>query len=175
VVPELIITGVAWFFAWLFAVAGLHKLRSPGYYRALLGRWFPGAPGVRAGIYLVASAEFCVAAALIVPAWRDAALLAAAMLLLLYALAMGLQLASGRSNIKCGCAGPGSGLTISPPLVMRNLFCAAAALLALLPAQSVQPGVAGAVLSLCITAFLVAGYLTSEQLILNAQQLAGKA
>ncbi len=172
--PDLITAGLAWFFAWLFAVAAVHKLRSPLYYQALLGSWFPALPGIRLVVFGVAGAELAIVVALLVPGSRTAGLLVSALLLLVYAVAMGLQLASGRRDVKCGCAGPASSITVSAPLLLRNLICAFLALLALLPGRELSVGFAGLGLSLSVAGFLVAGYLNSEQLIANAQRLAGE-
>ncbi len=171
--PELIVSGLAWFFAWLFAVAAVHKLRDNSYYRRLLASWFPALPQAFPLAYLAAASELVVVIMLLLPATRSAGLLASAMLLLVYALAMGAQLASGRRDLKCGCAGPASNATISPALLIRNLFCAAFALVAVVPVQAVAATAAGVVLSLALAAFMIAGYLTSEQLITNAQLIGG--
>lgn len=173
--PELIVTGLAWFFAWLFAVAAMHKLRDNGYYRGLLASWFPGLPPGLPLAYLAACSELLVVIMLLLPATRSAGLLASAMLLLVYALAMGVQLAEGRRDLKCGCAGPASNATISPALLIRNVLCAALALLAVVSVQDAAVTAAGVVLSLALAAFLIAGYLTSEQLITNAQLMGGDA
>ncbi len=173
--PELVVNGLAWFIAWLFAVAALHKFRAPAYYQGLLNGWFPGVAVGSWVPYIVAASELGIAIAVLLPSTRGAGLLAAAMVLLLYAVVMGLQLAGGRGTASCGCAGPASSLVISAPVVLRNLLCAALALLALLPLQAGDHGLAGAALSASVAAFLIAGYLTSEQLIVNAQHLARNA
>ena len=173
--PDLVASSLAWFITWLFAIAALHKIRSPGYYQALLNGWFPGIAVGTWVPYIVAAGEFGIAAMASLPVSRSAGLLAAAMVLLLYAVVMGLQLARGGVRAGCGCAGPASSLVISTPVVLRNLVCAALALLALLPLQTGDYGLAGMTLSASLAAFLIAGYLTSEQLIVNAQNLAGNA
>jgi hypothetical protein len=172
--PDLITVGLAWFFVWLFGVAAVHKLRSPGFYQSLLGSWFPGTPGIKLAGYGAAAAELLVVVALLMPQTRPVGLLASAVLLLAYAVVMGLQLSRGRRGVKCGCAGPASSITISAPLLLRNLVCASLALVALLPAREISAGAAGLGLSLSVAGFLVAGYLNSEQLIANAQRLSGE-
>ena len=171
--PDLIGSAIAWFLAWLFAVAALHKLRAPVYYRSLVTRWLPGVPGVRQTVFAVAALELILALSLLVPALRSAALLAAAMLLLLYAALMGSQLAQGRRDVQCGCAGPASAAVISPALLLRNLLCGALALTALVPSVDVDAGVAGVGLALGVALFMVFAYLASEQMIANAQAMAG--
>lgn len=123
--------------ALLFAVAAGHKLGDLRRFRATLDayRLLPasllsmvasGLPGVEAG----------VACALVVPRLRAAALLASAALLLVYAAAIGVNLARGRRDIDCGCAGPGVRRPIGEWLVARNVAVAAVALVACVPVAS---------------------------------------
>lgn len=172
--PDLVGNGVAWFFAWLFATAALHKFRDPVYYRELLANWLPGLPGAQLAGWLAGALEVAIAILLLAPAARPAGLLTGAMLLLLYAVLMASQLARGRRDVKCGCAGPASAVTISPVLLLRNMLCAGLALVALLPPAVVGAGVTGVGLSLSVATFLALAYLASEQIIANAQLMAGE-
>lgn len=157
-------------------VAGLHKLRKPAYYRELLSSWLPpGMPGVASLVYLVAVVEGVIALMLIIPAGHAVGLMCSATLLVVYAMFMAMQLVQGRRNLQCGCAGPLSDLIISPALLIRNLLCAALALLALVPNVSVAAGFGSAGLSLSIAVFLVTVYLTTEQMIANTQRLTGES
>jgi hypothetical protein len=54
-------------------------------------------------------------------------------LLVLYAIAMAINLARGRRHIDCGCAGPAARRSISGRLVARNVILATLALVALVP------------------------------------------
>jgi hypothetical protein len=173
VLPELISTGVAWFLAWLFGWAALHKFRAPAYYGRLIRAHLPQLPAVAPLVRVVAVLELAIALALVVPLWRTAGLQAGAALLVSYAALMALQLARGVTDMQCGCAGPASTVSISVALVVRNLVCAALALLALTPLAGVPVGAAGTMLSAFVAAFAVVIYLCSEQLISNAQQMAG--
>jgi hypothetical protein len=74
----------------------------------------------------------------------------------------------------CGCAGPDSALAVSPALVVRNLVCAALALLALLPSAIISAGMLDFGLSLSCAIFLSLLYLCSDQIIANAQYMAGE-
>ena len=171
--PELISTGVAWFLAWLFAWAALHKFRAPGYYTRLIHAHVPRLPATSLLVWLVAALELAVAVAVLVPDWREAGLLAGAALLLAYAGLMAIQLARGVTDMQCGCAGPASTVSISVSLVLRNLVCAALGILALAPVGGAAAGLTGAMVSAFVAAFAVVVYLCSEQLISNAQQMAG--
>ncbi|MGH8629603.1 MAG: MauE/DoxX family redox-associated membrane protein, partial [Burkholderiales bacterium] len=78
-------------------------------------------------------------------------------LLLVYALAMGINLARGRRDIDCGCFKSALKQTISGWLIGRNLLLAAAAAALLLPLAGrttgvldyVTVGAGGAMLFLC--------------------------
>lgn len=189
--PEVISDGLSWFFAWLFAIASLHKLANQAYYRDLLAEWLPNIPNFFFITYMMALVEIIIVLMLLVPAGYffaegDIGLMSAAVLLVIYALFMNAQLAQGRRNIQCGCAGPATGVLISPALIARNLVCSALALVALIPTTSAIENIAtvgSAVnlielasrsLSLAIAVFLIAVYLVSEQMIVNMQRLAGE-
>lgn len=168
--PDAVVIGLAWFLAWLFVVAGSHKLRSPHYYAEVVQAQIPGLPGGMALVWLIAAAELGTAAALVVPATRVTGLLGSTALLLAYTGLLIWQLASGRTNLRCGCSGPASSLTISKELVLRNSCCVVLAATALVPAVRMPNTEFGAGLSIYVATFLIILYLTSEQLIANAQQ-----
>lgn len=172
--PDLIVVGIALFLSWLFGSAALHKWRNVGHYRQLMARYLNGAGVSGVQVRLVAMVELTCVLLLLVPVTRQAGLLVAAVLLLSYAALMGLQLARGRADMKCGCAGPASDVTISPALVARNSITAVLAAGAMLPSASIEAGVAGIGLALFVAVFTTLLYLGSEQLIVNAQQMAGE-
>ena len=111
-------------FALLFASAALHKFRDLAVFAQLLAayRLLPERVNVAP---LVPLAEVAVAAGLLVPATRAAAALGGAALLLLYAAALGVNLARGRRDLSCGCGGASERRPIAPWMVVRNLACAA--------------------------------------------------
>lgn len=174
VVPDLIATGVAWFLAWLLGTAAFHKACNIEHYQRLMGKYLNDSSVGSVFVWLVAAVEMSLALAMLLPQMRGAGLAAAALLLIAYAGLMGVQLARGAADIKCGCAGPASETTISPTLVLRNLACASLTLLAMSPTISVDSGVAGIGLALFVATFATLIYLGSEQLIANAQQMAGE-
>lgn len=73
------------------------------------------------------------AAALFLLARSEHASLLSATLFLLYAGAMGINLARGRHDIDCGCGGPDGRQTLHWALVLRNLLLAAGAIAIGLP------------------------------------------
>jgi hypothetical protein len=122
----------------------------------------------------IGTVEASVTLALLVPAFRRAGIIAAMVILVLYALFISWHVARGRRDLECGCAGPASGLRMSPRLVYRNLLCASLGGVALLPTVPVPDGPTKGVLSVAVAAFMVASYLCVEQLILNGQNMASR-
>lgn len=171
--PDLISTGVALFLSWLFAQAALHKFRAPEGYRQLIAVYLETDTVSRATVWLIACVELALALMLLLPVSRHAGLAGSALMLLGYSGLMALQLLRGRKNIQCGCAGPASTTTITPALVARNIICVLLALWAMVPAMAAATSVLSMGLSIFIAVFSILIYLSSEQMISNAQQMAG--
>jgi hypothetical protein len=159
--------------ALLFGVAAAHKLRDLPRFRESLAdyRLLPLALVPLAAALLVGS-EAAVTVALVAPPLGSAGLVAAAGLLLLYAAAIGINLARGRRHIDCGCAGPAVSRPLSAWLVARNAVLAALALAGLAPLH-VRPllwvdglTIAGA------TAALAALYTALDRMLADAPLLA---
>ena len=95
--------------ALLLLEAAAHKARDLGRFRATLAayRVLPAAWTSPAATSVVA-AELATAGALVGPVPRALGSVAAAVLLLVYAAAIGANLARGRRHIDCGCSGRGS-------------------------------------------------------------------
>jgi uncharacterized membrane protein YphA (DoxX/SURF4 family) len=109
------------FLAAIFARAAIAKLRAPSEFtRALRG--YELVPERLAGsIAVVLLALECILViALLLPALASMAALVAAGVLGLYGLAIGINLARGRRDIDCGCAGPSARQTLHEMLVGRN-------------------------------------------------------
>ena len=173
--PGSIGIGIAWFLLWIFAQAAFHKITAPVYYQQLMQRYVPGLPGGRLLVALVAMVETGIALSLLVSQWREIGLVAAATVLLVYAILMASEILRGRAGMQCGCAGPDSQLGISWALVVRNSICAALAVLALSASTLVEVSWLGVGLSGFVAMFMALVYLTSEQIISNAQWMAGEA
>ncbi len=171
--PAIISDGVAWFLVCLFVQAAWHKLGAPQYYRRLMTRYV-GRLGGGIAVWLVALLEAYIALSLLLPESRAAGLAAAAGLLLAYGGLMARQVLRGESNMQCGCAGPDSPLGVSWALVIRNGVCAGLALLAMTSGGAANAGWIGLVISLLVALFALLVYETSEQLISNAQWMAGE-
>lgn len=124
---DLAARAVTTFVLLLFVQALTHKLvdfvRFSGYVSQY--RMLPQPAETPAALGLVL-AEAALVAWLLVAPDQPGGLYLATGLLLMYALAIGLNVWRGRRHIDCGCGGPAQ--TVSWQLVLRNLLLAAAAL-----------------------------------------------
>lgn len=121
--------------ALLFGVTAFEKFRDFGvFHAAVVG--YALLPERVVGVIAVALAgcEASLGVALVTPAaWRlrEPALLASAALLALYGVAIAVNLARGRRDIDCGCAGPAARQPLSGWLLVRNTLLVAMALVCL--------------------------------------------
>ena len=119
------------FLAAVFARAAYGKLRDPGAFVGAIRGYalLPDSVQVaRTAAVGLLTLEALVAIGLLFPGWASAASLLAGALLLLYSAAIGFNLARGRRDIDCGCAGPGRGAALHEWLLARNgLYVAMAA------------------------------------------------
>jgi hypothetical protein len=114
-------------FALLFASAALHKVRDLAVFAEVL-RAYRVLPQGLAVSWALPLLEGLIAAGLLLPATRRAAALAGALLLVLYALAMALNLHRGRRDLSCGCGSFAERRPIAPWMVGRNvILCVALA------------------------------------------------
>ncbi|MDH3199826.1 MAG: hypothetical protein OEM15_02930 [Myxococcales bacterium] len=114
--------------ALLFATAAWHKVSNRDRFAStleayrLLPTWL--GKGVARGLPVL---EIAIAVSLLLPLYRPAAL-GAAVLLVLYSVAIAINLARGRRDIDCGCFGRAARVPLSETLLLRNaVFIAAAA------------------------------------------------
>lgn len=159
--------------ALLFLVAAVHKIRGFAGFQATLAdyRLLPRALVAPAAVGLVAL-ELALVAALVLPGLREVGGIGAAALLLLYAVAMAINLARGRRHIDCGCLGPAARQSLAEWLVLRNALVAAAALGCLLPVGA-RPLVCVDAVTVAGAIAVLAGIYTSVHLLMaNAPELA---
>jgi uncharacterized membrane protein YphA (DoxX/SURF4 family) len=118
----------------LFATAVSHKLRAPSEFAAAVEayRVMP-ARGTRLLAVLLVVGELTATVLLLAPGMQAAGAGVAAVLLAAYAGAIAVNLARGRRDLDCGCAGPGARRPVGPALVLRNLMLLGAALAVLVP------------------------------------------
>ena len=112
-------------FALLFASAALHKVRDLAVFGEVL-RAYRVLPDRLAVPWVLPLLEAAIAAGLLLPSARPAAALAGALLLILYALVMALNLQRGRRDLSCGCGSQEERRAIAPWMVGRNALLAAA-------------------------------------------------
>ncbi|WP_157736133.1 MauE/DoxX family redox-associated membrane protein [Granulosicoccus antarcticus] len=170
---------ITFFFLWLFASAGIHKVSSANldYYIKVFASY--GMPGkwVNAQVVkCVGSVEIATGVLIVLPAtrWMGASL--AACLLSAYLLAMARQLWQGQLNMDCGCSGPsGADTSISHHLLIRNVVLVIMALLCLLPLSDAgiyqALPLAALLLVVGLALLMVLLYLSAEQLISSGQKL----
>lgn len=95
------------FIGGLFLLAGWQKLNNPRYYAGVIADYkLPGVKGSNFLAVTVGLIELLIGIAVLIPVFRHAGSLSAALMLLIYALAIGLNLLRGRTTIDCGCSGP---------------------------------------------------------------------
>lgn len=130
------------FLALLFAGAALSKLKSAEEFVGVV-RNFRLLPEALADVVarVLPFAELALALGLMWNVTSPYALLAAAALLLVFAFAIGINLARGRTQIDCGCFRTGARQSLSWALVMRNLVLGGLAIgVAAATAPAVQAG-----------------------------------
>ena len=156
--------------ALLFAAAALHKWRSGPFFEAQLAeyRLLPEA-GVPFAARALAVLESALAVALLVPATRQPAALAAALLLALYGGAIAVNLVRGRDWIDCGCGD--TPVLLTPWLLLRNGLLVAGALVVALPVGSRPLGWHDLVLGVPALLVLLVTWALAEQLLENASVL----
>ncbi|UCE85051.1 MAG: DoxX family membrane protein [Deltaproteobacteria bacterium] len=111
-----------------------HKLRHGAHFHAALEQYrvLPSR-STRAAAAALTAAELCVGIALFAGVAPRLAALAAAALLGSYSAAIAVNLARGRRDIDCGCAGPGARRPLSEGLLARNAVLIFGAALCALP------------------------------------------
>jgi uncharacterized membrane protein YphA (DoxX/SURF4 family) len=160
----LLLVGVV---ALLFGSAALHKLRDLGRFDEIFAAY-----GVLSVIsrwrlsWIVPMLELGTALGLLADATRPYAAALGALLLLSYAIAIGINLRRGRRDLACGCGGPDERRPIAPWMVWRNVLIALVVLSTLAP-WSARP------LGLTDGVTVVFGLLTLALIYLCADPLMG--
>jgi uncharacterized membrane protein YphA (DoxX/SURF4 family) len=153
--------------ALLWLAAAWSKLRDQrDFHRLLLSYQVLPAPLAAALSWLLPCLELLVAVTLLIPAGRNIPALTAAALLLVYGLAMALNLLRGRHDLECGCT-PGSGQFISWGLVWRNVLLCAASLALLIPVSDRPLRLIDLPTVTAITVLLCAAYLTVTSIMME--------
>lgn len=156
----------------ILASAATHKLRAPARFATQLEDYqlLPQAL-VRPVARALPWCEVALAFALLVPAARHIAALAAAALLASYALAIAINLWRGRRDVDCGCAGPEQAQPIRPLLLARNTVLVGLALVASLAPLSRGMGVFDGFVVISASAVALLIYATADGLMANSPRL----
>lgn len=156
--------------ALLFASAALHKRGEPARFRAQLAAYaLLPADRVRSAAGALPWLELGTALLLLPVATRPAAGVAAAILLLAYAGAMGINLLRGRVDIDCGCGGTAQPL--SWYLVLRNLALATGAALLAAPTADRALLATDALWLVLLVPLLAIAYAALGEIVRNAALL----
>jgi len=120
--------------ALLWAWSAAHKGRDLGTFAATLDAYelLPSRL-VKPFARLITGTEVVLALTLLWPSSARAAALATAVMLVIYATAIAINLRRGRRDIDCGCGGPAHRQRLHDGLVVRNLILIGLALLASIP------------------------------------------
>ncbi|MBT8768970.1 MauE/DoxX family redox-associated membrane protein [Metapseudomonas boanensis] len=156
----------------ILASAATHKLRAPGRFADLVEDYQLLPQGlVRPVARLLPLLEAAIAFALLVPASRAIAAMAAAALLTGYALAISVNLWRGRRDIDCGCAGPDQAQPLRPVLLARNALLVALALVAGLSPQARDLGGFDGFVVIAASAVALLIYAAADGLLANGPRL----
>ena len=130
----LIALTIAWSFAALCGAAAIHQWRARDEWHGIVGnyRLVPDA-WVSATAIAIPLLEFTAALALPWQRTRGLGALVAALLLVVFALALSINIGRGRTHIDCGCLGSSLRTGLSRWMVVRNLVLAALVSTLLLP------------------------------------------
>lgn len=158
--------------ALLLGSAAAHKLRAFGVFEATLAeyRLLPQSL-VRSTAILVVMLECALTLGLLVPETRAVSAVAAAALLLVYAVAIGINLLRGRRDLDCGCTFQHR--PIGSWMIVRNLVLSALLLTAALPVSTRAlglPDIATILATLLVAALL---YMAADLLLGRAQSRQG--
>lgn len=164
---------IAIFLCWLFLSAARHKLLPVNrvYYEGIFQAY-----GIRQRFLeqnlalMIGVLESLIAVLIALPATRVTGAALAGLMLAGYAVLMGWQLRSEKGSIECGCSGPDGSMKIANELVFRNLMLLGLALFCFFVPQTVMDLPYWG-LSVTCSMVMVSIYLSTEQLILNAQKL----
>ncbi|MEX2334920.1 MAG: MauE/DoxX family redox-associated membrane protein [Pseudohongiella sp.] len=172
-IDPLLTIVIATSLALLFLLAARHKISAHRRFEAQLAayRLLPDAlisPAARVLPWL----EIAVAIRLLFAVTRPVGAVLAATLLAVYALAMGINLSRGRSQIDCGCGDTPQSL--SGLLVLRNCVLAIGALMLLAPVAARPLNILDMVFAVLFVAACSLSYTLFEQLSRNHTLLTDK-
>jgi len=152
--------------ALLFFMAARHKLGDKRRFEAQLAAYqIVPAPLLRVSARTLPWIEMSLVFLLLIPFTRAFAASIAATLLVMYALAMAVNISRGRREIDCGCGDKPQ--TLSVTLLVRNAVLAAGSLLLVVPVMDRAMTTTDLVFVVLLTTVLAMAYLMVELLVRN--------
>ena len=120
-IDPIVVIAASLLFSYVMMDAGLHKLRKPRHFAAIIDdyRVLPWRPRAVLAAALGAL-ETAAAVAVLLPVTHAFTAAIVALLLFVYLLVIGINLLRGRRTIDCGCGGPAHGRGLSTWLLLRN-------------------------------------------------------
>ena len=168
---EIFVYAVSLLIAGLLAHAGISKLlpQNQHYYTDVIQGY--GVPKNQSFALprLIGLTELVIAILVLTPQFTTMGLTGAAILFAIYLIAFIKQLAQGKADANCGCAGPGANMMISPMLLLRNTVLISMCLLGMSIDFSSFSATWFIVIPLAISLGFV--YHSCEQLIVNQQKI----
>ena len=159
--------------ALLFGSAAIHKLRDLQRFDEIFAAYAVASVVARWHLsWVVPVLELATALGLLADTTRPYAAALGALLLLSYALAIGINLRRGRRDLACGCGGPNERRPIAPWMVGRNLVIALVVLSTLAPWSARPLGFTDAVTVAFGLSTLALIYLCVDQLMDYLQRVA---
>jgi hypothetical protein len=165
-VSSLLSATASAFTALVFARAAWHKLADFAEFTGFVAdyRLVPDTQVKTAAAALVA-VEVAIPVLLLVPATQATGAVLAVLMFGLYALAMGINIARGRTQVECGCGGAPT--LLSPALLVRNAVLAGIAALVLAAAGSLSLSLGDAAAAVALGFMLWVAFLLAEQVLAN--------
>lgn len=172
VIDPILLTIAHYAVALLFLGSAYAKAANFAVFRATLAE-YKLVPSVLVGLaaFAFAVAELLIGVGALVTTTAAPAMLAAAGLLCVYALAIGINLARGRRDIDCGCTGPATRQLLSGWLLVRNAGLVALAATGTLASSGRPLGPADWVVVGLGLAALITLYAAINQLMANVPRL----
>lgn len=155
--------------ALLLLSSAWHKLRDPDAFRsAVSGYAVLPLRLVSSVAHLFIAIEIVCGIGLLLPVAAAPAARGTAGILVLYSIAIVINLARGRRRIDCGCGGPAGALPLSPALVVRNTIVIGLACVAGLPTSPRVMGAMDILVIACAVSTFAVLYVAVETSLRNA-------
>ena len=171
---NVVSNAIALFMLWMFLSSGVAKLlpTNRDYYQNVMAAYGVKLPELATSLLvLLAVLELLSGVLSVLPVTRFIGLILCSTLLSVYLLVMCAQLIQGKTDMDCGCGGPGRETTISNALIVRNAMLILLVFVALLAAKPMAHQMSDWLMALPMALMMIFLYLCFDQLIANGQKL----